>query len=172
MSSSTSTRTVTTHDEARYVSVTVTDTVAASPETIWGILSDDFLEVSTWARGVKTSQANPKTPTGINGSPHGGRVCDVEGLGVTDERITAYDATQRSLSYSVLAENQPFFVKSMGSAWSVQPSADDENSAIVTLTVEAHTKGLLGGVGRVPLRPMLAKGAPALLRDLKARAEK
>jgi len=171
MSSSTSTRTVTAHDDKRSITVTVTDTVAASPEAIWGVLSDDFLEVSTWARGVNTSTANPKTPTGINGSPHGGRVCDVDGLGLTDERITAYDATQRTLTYSVSAEKQPFFVKSMSSAWSVQPGSD-KNSAVVTLTLEAHTKGLFGGIGRMPLRPMLSKGAPALLRDLKVRAEK
>jgi len=168
---STSTRTITTRTDTRLVEVTVTDTVAASPEVIWSILSDDFLHVSTWARGVNTSVANPKTPTGINGSPHGGRVCEVDGLGITDERITAYDAAQHTLSYSVAAQKKPFFVEALGSTWSVQPGAD-ANSAVVTLTTEAHTKGLLGGVGRTPLRTMLQKAAPALLRDLTVRAEK
>jgi len=156
---STSTRTITTRTDTRLVEVTVTDTVAASPEVIWSILSDDFLHVSTWARGVNTSVANPKTPTGINGSPHGGRVCEVDGLGITDERITAYDAAQHTLSYSVAAQKKPFFVEALGSTWSVQPGVD-ANSAVATLTVEAHTKGLLGGFDWGPCEACFKRAHP------------
>lgn len=41
---------------------------------------------------MNTSATNPDTPNGFNGSPHGGRICDVDGLGTTDERITGYVA--------------------------------------------------------------------------------
>ncbi|TDW28766.1 SRPBCC family protein [Cryobacterium psychrophilum] len=170
MSSSTPTHTTTTRTDTRMVAATATDTVAASPEVIWSILSDDFLEISTWAGGVNTSVANPETPTGINGSQHGGRICDVDGLGITDERITAYDAAARMLTYSVVAQKQPFFVESLSSTWSVQPGTDADRSE-VSLTVQATTKGLLGGIGRAPLRSMLSKAAPGLLGDLKRRAE-
>ena len=169
-STSTPTRTITTRTDARLVAVTATDIVMASPEKVWSILSDDFLEVSAWAGGVNTSVANPETPTGFNGSPHGGRICDVDGLGTTDERITGYDPEKRTLSYSVVAQKQPFFVESLSSSWSVRPDADPSSSE-VTLTVQAKTKGLLGGIGRTPLRTMLGKAAPGLLGDLKTCAE-
>ncbi len=152
------------------VSRTASDSVAASSESIWRILSDDFLDISAWAGGVTSSTANPATPTGLNGSPHGGRVCDVDGLGLTDERIVAYDADRRLLSYDIAAKKLPFFVTSMGATWSVQPG-DDPSSARVTLTVEARTKGLFGGIGKIPLGRMLSGTAPGLLGDLKTWAE-
>ena len=170
MSTTISTLNITTRTDTRLVAVTATDTVSAAPEKIWKILSDDFLEISALAGGVNSSVANPETPTGMNGSQHGGRICDVDGLGVTDERIIAYDAAARMLSYSVVAQKQPFFVESLSSTWTVQPGKD-ANSSEVSLTVQANTKGLLGGIGRTPLRSMLGKAAPGLLGDLKKHAE-
>lgn len=152
------------------VTRTATDTVAASPETVWRILSDDFLEISTWAGGVGSSKANEATPTGFNGSPHGGRVCDVDGIGLTDERIVAFDAHQRTLTYTVSAKKIPFFVESMTSTWSVLPGADNSH-ANVSLTVTATTKGLFGRVGKIPLNKMVSGAAPGLLADLKTWAE-
>lgn len=144
--------------------------VAASPAAVWRILSDDFLEISTWAGGVRTSGANPNTPTGFNGSPHGGRVCDVDGLGVTDERVIAFDADQRLLTYSVVADKIPFFVDTMTSTWLVRPGGD-ESSSRVTLTVKARTKGIIGRIGQIPLGRMLSGAAPGLLGDLTTWAE-
>jgi hypothetical protein len=154
----------------KLVSRTATDTVAAPPATVWQILSDDFLEISTWAGGVRSSKANPATPTGFNGSPHGGRVCDVDGIGITDERIVAFDPSQRTLTYTVSAKKIPFFVESMTSSWSVLPGSDDSHASI-SLTVTATTKGLLGRVGKIPLNKMISGAAPGLLADLKTWAE-
>jgi hypothetical protein len=152
------------------VTRTATDTVAASPQSIWQTLSDDFLNVSKWAGGVNSSRANPSTPAGFNGSPHGGRVCEVDRIGVTDERIVAYDADQRTLAYSVSAKKIPFFVESMTSTWSVLAGAD-ESSSSVSLTVTATTKGIFGRLGKVPLNKMISGAAPGLLADLKAWSE-
>jgi hypothetical protein len=152
------------------VTRTATDTVAASSPSIWRTLSDDFLDVSKWAGGVNSSTANPSTPTGFNGSPHGGRVCDVEGIGITDERIVAYDAHQRTLTYTISAKKIPFFVESMTSTWSVL-AGPDESSSRVSLTVTATTKGILGRLGKIPLTKMISGAAPGLLGDLKAWAE-
>lgn len=155
---------------ARRVACTATETVAASPDTIWKILSDDFLKVYEWAGGVNSSTANPDAPAGPNGSPFGGRICDVDGIGLTDERVIAYDAPARTLSYSISAKKIPFFVESMTSSWSVVPGADPATST-VSLTVAATTKGILGGIGKIPLKKMLSGAAPGLLGDLKTWAE-
>ena len=71
---------------------TSTTTVDASAEEVWSVIDSDFLKISEWGPGVTSSAANPATPDGLNGSAHGGRVCQVEGLGATDERIVAYDS--------------------------------------------------------------------------------
>jgi hypothetical protein len=152
------------------VSKTATDTVDASPEAIWKILAEDFLDISKWAGGVNTSTANPATPTGFNGSPHGGRVCDVDGIGLTDERVVVYDPDRRTIAYSVSAKKIPFFVDSMTSTWSIVPGNSPSN-ARVTLTVQAVTKGLFGKVGKIPLNKMISGAAPGLLGDLKKWAE-
>jgi hypothetical protein len=161
---------LTTQTSKNLVTRTASDTVAASPSSIWQTLSDDFLEVSQWAGGVKTSTANIATPTGFNGSPHGGRVCDVDGIGITDERIVAYDAGQRTLTYTISAKKIPFFVDSMTSTWSVL-DGPDEASSRVSLTVSATTKGIFGRVGKIPLTKMISGAAPGLLNDLKTWAE-
>jgi hypothetical protein len=160
----------TTSSDRRDVTRTATDTLSASPEAVWAILSDDFLEVSRWAGGVTSSVANPQTPNGVNGSPHGGRICEVKGLGTTDERIVEFDADHRTLAYVIRAAKTPFFVESMRSAWSVQPGTEPSTS-LVTLTVQARTKGPFGPVGRIPLAKMLSGAAPGLLGDLKTHVE-
>ena len=152
------------------VTRTATDTVNATPEAVWRILSDDFLEISAWAGGVRSSTANPATPGGFNGSPHGGRVCDIEGIGLTDERVVAFDARKGTLAYTVSAKKIPFFVESMTSTWSVLPGADDSSSD-VSLTVTAVTKGLFGRIGKIPLKKMISGAAPGLLADFKSWAE-
>jgi hypothetical protein len=149
---------------------TATDTVAAPAESVWNVLSDDFIGVSKWAGGVKTSEANPATPTGVNGSPYGGRICDVDGIGLTDERIVAYDASERTMTYSVSAKKIPFFVDSMTSMWRVDPG-DNESTSKVSLTVQATTKGLFGRIGKIPLNKMISGAAPGLLADLKTWVE-
>jgi hypothetical protein len=152
------------------VTRTATDTVVASPSSIWRTLSDGFLDVSTWAGGVNSSTANPATPTGFNGSPHGGRICDVDGIGITEERIVAFDADRRTLTYTISAKKIPFFVESMTSTWSVLDGADDSSSR-VSLTVTATTKGVFGRLGKIPLTKMISGAAPGLLGDLKTWAE-
>ena len=72
------------------VTRTSTTTIAADAQAVWDELDANFLEISKWAGGVKSSVANPATPEGLNGSAHGGRVCEVAGVGTTDERIIGY----------------------------------------------------------------------------------
>lgn len=86
---------------------TSTTTINRSADDVFSELNDNFLDITNWAGGVKSSKANPATPTGFNGSAHGGRVCDVEGVGLTDERVAAFDKERRMISYTVSAEKAP-----------------------------------------------------------------
>jgi|AntAceMinimDraft_13_1070369.scaffolds.fasta_scaffold02916_2 hypothetical protein len=82
-------------------------TIDASAAAVWTVLADEFVDIAAWSPGVKSSGPNPATPQGVNGSRYGGRVADIEGLGHTDVRITAYDFDTLTLSYTVEAENIP-----------------------------------------------------------------
>jgi hypothetical protein len=67
-------------------------------------LSDDFTDISSWARNVANSEANDSVETLAVG---GGRVCEVPGFGFTDERFTRYDEANKTFSFSVEAEKIP-----------------------------------------------------------------
>ena len=99
--------------------------ISASADDLWKILADEFTEVSKWVDAVITSGPNPAAPDGVNGSRYGGRVCDVQGLGKTEEVLTAYDADSHTFSYSVAAANFPDFLTKLENTWSVEPVSQD-----------------------------------------------
>ena len=53
----------------------------------------------------------------------GGRVCQVVGLGQTDERIVAFDPETRTLSYTLQAEKLPPALSRMQNTWTVRADA-------------------------------------------------
>jgi len=149
---------------------TSTTMIAAPPENVWAQLDAQFLDISAWAGGVTSSRANPATPTGINGSAHGGRICDVDGVGVTDERIVDFDSVNRTLTYSVHADGLPSFVTGLQNTWTVRP--DGGSGSVVDVEMAAFTKGIMGKVGAIPLGRMLGKAAVGLPHDLKEHLER
>ena len=151
------------------VTRTSTTLIAADPGEVWTELDANFVGISEWAGGVKSSVDNPATPTGLNGSTYGGRICDIDGIGVTDERIVGFDAGVRSLSYSVQSEGLPFFVAGLQNTWTVR--SDGNGGSAVDIEMAATTKGVFGPVGAIPLGRMLGKAAVGLPGDLKAYLE-
>ena len=147
------------------VTKTSTTSIAASPEDVWNEIGGNFLGIYKWAGGVKSSVANPATPSGLNGSTVGGRVCDIDGMGKTDERITRYDAAARTLTYSVKAEGMPFFVEGLENTWTVKP--DGADGALVEVEIVGTTKGIIGAIAAFPFGRMLGKAAVGLPADLK-----
>jgi hypothetical protein len=114
-----------------------TITIDASAAEVWTVLADEFVDIAAWSPGVKSSGPNPATPDGINGSRYGGRVADIEGLGHTDVRITAYDAQNLTLSYTVEAENIPAFIERITNTWTVTVDGPNLSSleALVGITI-------------------------------------
>jgi hypothetical protein len=147
-----------------------TTLVEASPEAVWQVLDAGFLDISAWAGGVRSSVANPATPNGPNGSTHGGRICDIEGVGETDERLIAFDAVARTMTYSVRASGLPFFVDRLENTWTV--SDDGSGGTSVDVVIRGITKGIVGRLAAFPLGRMLGKAAVGLPGDLKRHIEK
>jgi hypothetical protein len=111
--------------------------IDASAADVWTLLADEFVDIAAWSPGVKSSGPNPATPGGINGSRYGGRVAEIEGLGHTDVRITAYDAENLTLSYTVEAENIPPFIERITNTWTVTADGPRSSSlkAMVGITI-------------------------------------
>jgi hypothetical protein len=151
------------------ISKASTTSIAADADAVWKELDANFLGISAWAGGVKSSVANPATPGSINGSAHGGRVCDIEGIGETDERITKFDAAARTMTYSVTAKGLPFFVDRLQNTWTVRPDGHDQ--ALVDVEVVGVTKGIIGALASIPFGRVLGKGAVGLPVDLKRHIE-
>lgn len=115
--------------------LTATVTIDTDANEVWRVLADDFIDVAAWGPGVISSGPNPDTPEGLNGSRYGGRVCNVEGLGTTDERLVAYDNNEKTLSYTVTAENLPPFIEKLQNTWTVTPVGPDQSNVDTELQV-------------------------------------
>ena len=143
--------------------------VNVSPAAAWSILADEFVDISRWAGGVLSSKVNPNAGEGPGGSPVGGRICDVKGLGLTDERIVTFEPEQGVIGYSFAAKGLPSFVTAMRNTWTVVPHGP--GGARIDMRIDATTSGLMGLVGSIPMGRMLGKSAVGLLKDFKTYAE-
>ena len=116
---------------------TSTVSIDAGAAEVWTVLADEFVDIAAWSPGVKSSGPNPGTPQGVNGSRYGGRVAEIEGLGHTDVRITAYDAEKLTLSYTVEAENIPAFIERITNTWTVTANGPESSNleAMVGITL-------------------------------------
>ncbi len=151
------------------ISKSSTTSIAADADAVWKELDANFLGISAWAGGVKSSVANPATPGSFNGSTVGGRVCDIEGIGETDERITNFDPAARTMTYSVEAKGFPFFVDRLQNTWTVRPDGLDR--ALVDVEVVGVTRGVIGALASIPFGRVLGKGSVGLPADLKRHIE-
>lgn len=151
------------------IEITETETVNASADRLWEILSDDFLSVSTWASTVDSSEANPAAVPARAGAATGGRLCEVPGFGQTDERITRHDADNKSIAYSVAAKKIPGFVKGMENTWTVRATGDSRSTVSIRLSADAT--GVMGAVMGPMMKKKFASAAARTLADLKIYAE-
>lgn len=133
---------------------TSSTSIGAAADDVWAVLADDFLGNPAWAPGVISSEENPATPDGINGSPYGGRISDIDGLGRADIRLVDYDARSRRLSYTLEAENIPPFIERLQNTWTVVPEGDAGCTVASTLEVtvaasmsdSGHASKAVGGM--------------------------
>jgi hypothetical protein len=100
---------------------------------------------------------------------NGGRICDVAGVGGTDERVIVFDAEARMMTYSVRASGLPFFVDRLENTWPV--SDDGHGGASVDVEIRGITKGIIGRLVGFPLGRILGNAAVGLPSDLNAHVE-
>jgi hypothetical protein len=140
---------------------TSTITIDASAAEVWAVLADEFVDIAAWSPGVKSSGPNPATPEGINGSRYGGRVADIEGLGRTDVRITAYDAENLTLSYMVEAENIPPFIERITNNWTVTAYGPESSNVDATVEITIAESMSTNEQANKAVEAMLAAGTGA-----------
>jgi hypothetical protein len=150
------------------ITIDKTDTINASAERIWEILSDEFTDVGSWASAVDHSEAHTKAPAPA-GASTGGRTCEVPGFGFTDERFTRFDEANKTLSFSIDAEKIPDFFKNMESTWKVVSTGP--NTSKVTTKIAGEATGVRGAL----VSPIMKRKFSGLLdqgyKDLKVYAE-
>ena len=118
------------------ISIERTESFEAGADRLWQILADEFTDVASWASSIDHSKANADAMVRIDGAPAGGRVCEIPGVGVTDERFIRFDVENKSFAYSVNGGKMPGFVQDLQSAWSVEAMGPQQ--ARVTFTVSAN----------------------------------
>ena len=142
-------------------------TVDASPDRIWSIMIDDFEGVAHWVSGLDWSGPNAKATAYPDGTA-GGRVCDVPGFGLTDERLVKYDPEKRTFAYSVEAEKIPSFVQNLTNTWRLTPVG---SSTQVDMHLTADVGGPLGAMMKPMMRRKFLKTLADIEADLTAYAE-
>lgn len=148
------------------IAITKTDTINTSAERVWEILSDEFTDISSWARNVVNSEANDSAETLAVG---GGRVCEVPGFGFTDERFTRYDEANKTFSFSVEAEKIPGFFKNMESTWKVVPTGP--NKSVVSTKIAGNATGVMGALVGPMMKRKFNGTIDQVYEDLKVYAE-
>lgn len=150
------------------IDITKTDTINADAAEVWRILSEEFEDVSKWASSVNHSEANQNATDTPEGAP-AGRLCAVPGFGITDERMTRFDDTERSFAFSVEAEKIPSFFRNMESAWSVEPIGPGRSR--VTTTVSGTATGVMGALVSPVMKRKFKSTIDTVYEDLKVYAE-
>jgi carbon monoxide dehydrogenase subunit G len=143
-------------------------TIESPPDHVWEIVAHRFDRVGEWATAIKASRPIESNEPGT-GAPVAGRVCETGVPMAADvtERIVAYDAAGRSLSY--VGTGLPAFVASASNHWQV--TRIDEQRTRVRLDATVETIGIFGRMLRPAMWLQINHEGRRFLKDLKYFAE-
>ena len=144
-------------------------TIASTVEELWQILSGGFTDVGTWASLVNWSKPNPQATEVLDGAPTGGRICDVPGLGQTDERLIRFDVESHTIGYSVTAEKIPSFVSNVQNIWKLREAGPEATRVSINLT--ADVRGIRGVVIGPIMKLRFGKVIDRSIEDLRVYAK-
>ncbi len=126
------------------LSVSREATIDAAPATAWKLIGN-FNGLDLWHPAVAAS-----TQKGSGTAPGTTRQLSLAGGGTVDEKLVAYSAAKRSLSYTIT--KSPLPVKNYVSTMSVTPTADGKSLVKWTSTFDASgaddakAKEVIGGI--------------------------
>jgi Polyketide cyclase / dehydrase and lipid transport len=139
--------------------------INASAEDVWSAVAHDFDRVALWASAVPASHEAPDAVPPA-GCPVGGRTCQttMAMFPEVEERIVAYDAVGRTLTYEPV-RGMPRFVANARTICRV--FAIDQRRARVSFTAIVTTRGIAGSLIAVAMRLQMGRAGARGLDDLR-----
>lgn len=131
--------------------------IAVPLEKAWELLGDRFCDVHLWRSDVRDCSMVGKTR--LLNVPYSGRALETE-AGKVEEVLSAYDATQRMLSYRT-GDGLPFYVRKLSTLWSVTRTHESG----------AHVMVIQNFKGVFPFRFLLRLKKAGHLKQLKQQLE-
>jgi hypothetical protein len=154
-----------------------TDFIVAAPaDRVWDVIGRRFDRIGDWATAIPSSTALPRDHAAVGSrqqfaaidldAPVAGRVCHtgIRLVPQVTETLTAYDDTNRTLTYQASA-GMPAFVTLARNTWTVTPL--DPHRSRVSLRARFDTRGLLGLLGRWAILAQTRRASRHLAEDLR-----
>ena len=150
-----------------WVIVSEQQTVDATPEEVWRLVGPGYVDISSWASTVRSSERlDGGTPPG--GAPAPGRRCDVVVVGSTEQPLLDYDADARRLEYGARGARLDRWLTDVTDAWSLEATGDGRTRVISR--VRGEVRGPLGPLLAPVLSFVVGRVVGRTLDDLARRA--
>jgi hypothetical protein len=144
------------------------EVINVSADKLWEIVGPGFGNVGLWSTTVDHADVSG-TPE-FEGATCSARACDLNAKGFTaiNEKITAYNANNKSLSFDIV-EGTPGFVTRAYSDWKIEAVTATTSRIKITTTMEM--KRFMGSLMGGMIKKTLNENIPLIQSDLKAYAE-
>ena len=156
------------HEKGKEVKMSKSVEIDVSANDLWQIIGPGFAEAGKWSTAVDHSVGHGEGK--FDGATCDTRSCDLsaKGFSSVNERITEYDANNRTLAFDVI-EGMPGFVTYTNNRTVVTEMGQDRSQAElqITMRMKPFLGWLLGGM----LKKNLSNLIDSALDDLKVFAE-
>ncbi len=132
---------------------------------VWEVVGTQFGEAYRWASILNHSEAHGRK---ISEQVCESRTCDIQGMGRTLEKLTAFDPEAHALTYEVM-EGFPFFVERGVNRWRL---VEEGGRTRVISNAEIVTKGVIGALMRPMMKMQMTGMMRRTLEDLKYYVER
>ena len=142
--------------------------VNVSANDLWQIIGPGFAEAGKWSTAVDHSAGHGEGK--FDGATCDTRTCDLsaKGFSKVNERITEYDASNRTMAFDVI-EGTPGFVTYMNNRTVITDLGQGRSQAELQFTI--HMKPFMGALMGGMLKKNLSKLIDSALDDLQVFAE-
>ncbi len=132
---------------------------------VWEVVGTQFGEAYVWASVLDHTEGHGQK---ISGQVCESRTCDIQGMGRTLEKLTAFDPEAHALTYEVM-EGFPFFVARGVNRWRL---FDVAGRTRLVSDAEIVTKGVIGALMSPMMKMQMSGMMRRTLEDLKYYVER